>query len=137
MKKECRFWKREQNEMKKNEKEINTVAAEGNITIVCDEGYVSLVAQDSNWVIDSGASFHVTSHGDFFRSYIAGDFGNVRMGNNGTSKIVGIGDICLETSIGSKLILKDVRHVSDIRLNLISTGRLDDEGFAHYFGESK
>ena len=59
------------------------------------------------------------------------------MGNNGTSKIVGIGDICLETSIGSKLILKDVRHVPDIRLNLISTGRLDDEGFTHYFGESK
>ena len=137
MKKECRFWKREQNEMKKNEKETNTVAAEGNITIVCDEGCVSLVAQDSNWVIDSGASFHVTSHGDFFRSYTAGDFGNVRMGNNGTSKIVGIGDICLETSIGSKLILKDVRHVPDIRLNLISIGRLDDEGFAHYFGESK
>ena len=137
MKKECRFWKREQNEMKKNEKETNTVAAEGNITIVCDEGCVSLVAQDSNWVIDSGASFHVTSHGDFFRSYTVGDFGNVRMGNSGTSKIVGIGDICLETSIGSKLILKDVRHVPDIRLNLISTGRLDDEGFAHYFGESK
>ena len=66
MKKECRFWKREQNEMKKNEKETNTVAAEGNITIVCDEGCVSLIAQDSNWVIDSGASFHVTSHDDFF-----------------------------------------------------------------------
>ena len=109
MKKECRFWKREQNEIKKNEKETNTVAVEGNITIVCDEGCVSLVAQDINWVIDSGASFHVTSHGDFFRSYSAGDFGNVRMGNNDTSKIVGIGDICLETSIGSKLILKDVK----------------------------
>ena len=92
-KKECRFWKREQIEMKKNEKETNTIATEGNITIVCDEGCVSLIAQDSNWVIDSGASFHV--HGDFFRSYSASDFGNVRMGNNGTSKIVGIGDICL------------------------------------------
>ena len=59
------------------------------------------------------------------------------MGNSGVSKIVGIGDVCLETTIGNKLVLKDVRHVPDIRLNLISTGRLDDEGFTNSFGESK
>ena len=46
------------------------------------------------------------------------------MGNSGISKIVGIRDICLETSIGNKLVLKDVRHVLDIRLNLISTRNL-------------
>ncbi|EXB94048.1 Adenylyl-sulfate kinase [Morus notabilis] len=96
----------------------------------------SLVCQESDWVIDSSASFHVTPHGDFF-TYSTGDFGNVKMENIGASKIVGIGDICLETNLGSKLVLKDVRHVPDIRLNLISTGRLDDEGFTSYFGESK
>ena len=47
---------------------------------------------------------------------------------------MGIGDVFLETSIGTKLVLKDV---PDIRLNLISTGRLDDEGFTNSFGESK
>ena len=50
---------------------------------------------------------------------------------------MGIGYIFLETSIGNKLVLKDVRHVPDIRLNLISTSRLDDEGFTNSFGESK
>ena len=59
------------------------------------------------------------------------------MGNSDVSKIVSIGDIRLETSIGNKLVLEDVRHVPDIRLNLISTGRLDDEGFTNSFGESK
>ena len=59
------------------------------------------------------------------------------MGNNGVSKIVGIGDICLDTSIGNKLVLKDVRHVPDICLNLISIGRLDDRGFTNSSGESK
>ena len=49
------------------------------------------------------------------------------MGNNGVSKIVDIGDVCLETGTGNKLILKDVRHIPNIRLNLISIGRLDDE----------
>ena len=59
------------------------------------------------------------------------------MGNKGVSKIVGIGDVFSETSIGNKLVLKDVRYVPNIRLNLISTGRLDDEGFTNSFGESK
>nr|AAR96002.1 retrotransposon-like protein [Musa acuminata] len=100
-------------------------------------GHMKKESQDNNWAIDSCVLFHVTSHGDFFRSYTVGDFGNVRMGNNGTYKIMGIGDICLETSIGSKLILKDVRYVPNICLNLISTSRLNDEDFAHYFDESK
>ena len=59
------------------------------------------------------------------------------MRNSGVSKIVGIGDIFLETSIGNKLVLKDVRHVPNISLNLISTCRLDNEGFTISFGESK
>ena len=50
------------------------------------------------------------------------------MGNEGVSQIVGMGDICLKTDIGCKLLLKDVRHISDIRLNVISTEKLDDEG---------
>ena len=120
VRKECRIWKKEQNDVKKENKETNAIAAEGDIMIVTDDGCVSLATQDSNWVIDSGASFHVTSHIDFFTSYKTGDFGNVRMGNNGVSKIVGIGDVCLETSIGNKLVLKDVRYVPDISLNLIS-----------------
>ena len=32
-------------------------------------------------------------------------------------------------SIGCKLVLKDVRHVPKVRLNVISAGRLDDEGY--------
>ncbi|PKI67515.1 hypothetical protein CRG98_012099 [Punica granatum] len=77
---------------------------------------------------DIGASFHVTPHRDFFLSYTTGDYGYVRMGNGQSCKIVGIGDICLETELGCKLLLKKLRYVLEIRLNLISTGQLDDEG---------
>ena len=130
--------KNEQNEVKKENKGTNTIVAEGDIMIVTNDGCVSLATQDSNWVIDSSASFHVTSHCDFFTSYKISDFGNTRMGNNGVyNKIMGIGDIFLETSIGNKLVLKDVRHVPDIRLKLTSISRIDDEGFTNSFGESK
>ena len=57
------------------------------------------------------------------------------MRNSGVSKIIGIGDVLLETSIGGKLLLKNVRHVPDIRLNLISIDCLDDEGYCSIFNE--
>jgi len=40
----------------------------------------------------------------------------------------------LKTGLECTLVLKDVRHVPDIRLNLISTGKLDDEGHINHFG---
>ena len=59
------------------------------------------------------------------------------MGNDGSCKIAGIGDIHLHSSTGCQLILKNVRHVPDVRLNLISTGKLDDEGYANQFNGGK
>ena len=35
----------------------------------------------------------------------------------------------LMTPTGCKMLMKDVRHVPKVRLNLISAGRLDDEGY--------
>lgn len=140
MKRECKALKREQNiekgETKTEEKDVTAVAADADVIIVSD-GCVNLAYEDSNWVIDSGASFHITPYGGFFTSYTSDDFGCVRMENDGLSKIVGMGSVCLETNTGCKLLLKDVRHVPDIRLNLISTGKLDDEGYSNHFGEGK
>ena len=39
-----------------------------------------LLAVDSpldDWVLDSGASFHITPHREIIQNYVAGDFGNV------------------------------------------------------------
>ncbi|KAF7121453.1 hypothetical protein RHSIM_Rhsim13G0116100 [Rhododendron simsii] len=141
MRKECRILQKELKKGKvvesSGKKDTTAVASDGEVIIVCDDGFVGLTGQDLSWVIDSGASFHVTSQRDFFASYTHGDFGHVRMGNEGVSKIVGMGDVCLETNTGCKLLLKDVRHVPDIRLNLISAGKLDDEGYKNQFGDGK
>ena len=144
---ECRKWKRDQAKEKndKGEKadhkkdEVNTsaVATTNEVFLIGDDGCLNLACDECSWVIDSGASFHLTSHQGYFSSYTSGDFGHVRMGNDGFSKIVGIGDVCLETNTNCRIILRDVRHVPDIRLNLISAGKLDDEGYSNYFGEGK
>ena len=78
-----------------------------------------------------GASFHITPHDELFTSYSRGDFGNVKMGNSDASKTLGIGDIWFETNLKYELLPKDVRYVPDMCLNLISIGKLDDEGFVN------
>ena len=44
---------------------------------------------------------------------------------------------CVETNTGYTLALKDVRHVPDMHLNMISTHILDKEGYGNYFGDGK
>ena len=102
--------------------------------VIIGEDILNYSCHDSSWVIDSGATIHCTSRRDFFSSYTPGDFGVLRMGNDGSSKIIGRGDVCLQTSNGTQLILKGVRHAPDIRLNLISVPRLDDDGYCNNFG---
>jgi len=41
------------------------------------------------------------------------------MGNDGVSKVIGIGDVCLQTNMGMQLLLRGVKHAPDIHFNLI------------------
>ena len=74
--------------------------------IIRDNASVNLIGQETDWVIDSRASFHVTSRADFFTSYSQGEFGNVHMGNEDVSKMVGMGDICLKQILDANCCLE-------------------------------
>ena len=151
MKRHCRAWKREQNEghnQRRNEGDNQKREESNNTTAVLSSSEAEILSfeeclnmghhdQGTEWIFDNGASFHATSEREFFSTYKEGDFGIVKMGNNSYSKILGIGDICLVTNLGCQLLLKDVRHVSELRLNLISVGVLDRQGFEHHIGQGK
>ena len=64
-------------------------------------------------------------------------FGSVKMGNQSSASIVGLGDIRVKKSVGCMLTLKNVRHIPDLRLILLSANVLDLEGFRHTFGDGK
>jgi len=89
------------------------------------------------WIIDSCATLRVTPRKEFFTSYTSGDFGVLKMGNDGESKVIGIGDVCLQTNMGVQLLLKGVKHAPDVRFNLIFVQLLDDCGCDNQFGSSK
>ena len=80
---------------------------------------------DVEWVVDSIAPHHIIPMKGLFTMYKVGDFGTVKMGNSSYSKIVGIGDVCIEINVGSTMMLKDVRHVPDLRMNVFSTLAMD------------
>lgn len=94
---------------------------------------MNIIQNECLWIVNSGASFHVTPHKEVFSSYRSGDFSKVKMGNQGVSSIVGVGNINIMTETGCILSLKDVRLVPDIRLSLIFVGKLDDTGMTSQF----
>ena len=127
LKRDCWHWNKEQNKGKyeKNDSEKNTTA------VVIDEDVTMLSIEeqkcehvannDVEWVVDSTTPHHIIPTKGLFTTYKARDFGTVKMGNSSYSKIVGIGDVCIETNVGGTMILKDVRHVPDLRMNVFST----------------
>lgn len=87
-KSECRFLKRDQKDgnvhanqidpKKKNEGGIIIAMAsdDENVFLIDNENYLNIASNDCIWIIDSGASFHVSPHEVFCLSYQKGDFGN-------------------------------------------------------------
>ncbi|GKV38830.1 hypothetical protein SLEP1_g46695 [Rubroshorea leprosula] len=122
----------EEKEAKEN---TTAIASDGKVYLLCENDNIDVAHHDSTWVVDTAASYHVTPNRDWFSSYKEGDFGYLKMGNISEAKIVGVGDVWLETNIGSKLHLKNVRHVPEIRLNLMSMSMLNDDGYLNYFGD--
>jgi len=59
------------------------------------------------------------------------------MGNDGVSKVIGIGDVCLQTNMGMQLLLRGVKHALDVRFNVMSVQMLDDSGYENHFGSGK
>ncbi|GFY84998.1 hypothetical protein Acr_03g0017720 [Actinidia rufa] len=95
-----------------------------------DENDVLLAAsadRKSDWVLDSGSAYHLCREREVFSTYAACDK-HIWMVNNTTSRVVGKGSVrfCMEDK--KSVNLTKVRHVPNLRKNLISIGMLDLKG---------
>ena len=59
---------------------------------------------DDSWIIDSGASMHMTSHREWFNTYKKIDPLKVYLGDNNTVEAVGIGNINLTTEVNGQTL---------------------------------
>lgn len=139
LKRNCYLLKKE-NSSQRQENDKNTTATvsgeDGEVTLVSHDDCCHVADVDTEWIVDSGASYHCVPKREYFSTYKAGNFGTIKMGNQSVSQTVGIGDICVKTNVGCTLTLKDVRHIPDLRMNLISGSVLDKEGYHHHMGDS-
>ena len=74
-----------------------------------------------------------TPHQKIIHNYVAGDFGKVYLANGTALDVVGMGDVHRLLPNGSVWLLEKVRHIPNLRRNLISVGQHDDEGHAILF----
>ena len=86
------------------------------------------IVTDGTWVLDSGATYHICPRRDWFSSFEKLD-GEVRMGNNHTCRVIGIGSVRIKMHDGMVRELKEVRFVPAVKKNLISLGTLEAKGY--------
>ncbi|KAG8498240.1 hypothetical protein CXB51_007432 [Gossypium anomalum] len=83
------------------------------------------------WILDSGCTFHISPNQDWFTTYETVSKGVVLMGNNASCKIAGVGTIKVKMFDGVIRTLSDVRHVPELKRNLISLNTLDSKGYRY------
>ncbi|BBG99268.1 transposable element gene [Prunus dulcis] len=115
-------------------KEKEKVGSEANVAKSGDEDFEFALASSSadghstEWILDSGCTYHMCPIREWFSSFEELDGGVVLMGNNNACKTQGIGKICLKMHDGTVRELSDVRYVPDMKKNLISLGALESKG---------
>ncbi|KAL8104982.1 hypothetical protein AgCh_028950 [Apium graveolens] len=70
-------------------------------------------------------------------NFRVGNFGKVRLADDETLDIAGMGDINIRTSFGTSWTLKDVRYIPGLKKMLLSVGQLDKEGYRVTFGDGQ
>jgi hypothetical protein len=85
------------------------------------------------WLINSGASYHMTPHREWFSEYEKYDGGDVFLGDDSTAKILGCGRVKLLLKDGRIRTLPGVLHIPKLARSLISVSKLDDAGVKTVF----
>jgi hypothetical protein len=83
-------------------------------------------ADHEAWLVDSGASFHMTPHMEWFCEYERYDGGNVFLGNDSTTRIIGRGRVKLRFIDGRIITMPSVLHIPGLARNLIFVTKMDN-----------
>uniref|UniRef100_A0A251V331 Putative zinc finger, CCHC-type n=1 Tax=Helianthus annuus TaxID=4232 RepID=A0A251V331_HELAN len=89
---------------------------------------VSKGNQDDNWILDSGGSYHMTPHREYFQDIEMQDMGTVKLGDDRTCRVQGQGTVVIKLENGTELKLVNVRFIPELTRNIISLGIFEKEG---------
>ena len=114
-------------------KENKSCTEEGGDVYLASRGTQS---EHDFWLIDLGASFHITPHREWFYEYEKHN-GNVFLGDNSLKKNIVRSRVKLLLNNGRIKILLVVLHIPGLAINLISVGKMADAGVKTVFEKER
>jgi hypothetical protein len=87
------------------------------------------------WLDDSGASFNMILYIEWFYEFERYDGGNVFLGDESTTKIIGQGKFKLGIIYGRIRTLLGVLYISGLVINLIYVRKMDNAGVKTIFAK--
>jgi len=85
-------------------------------------------SSDTEWILDTGATYHVCPNRDWFSNFKKLEGCLVVMGDGHPCTMEGVGTIQIKMFDGMVRELKEVRYVPQLKRNLISVGTLETLG---------
>jgi hypothetical protein len=89
------------------------------------------------WLIDSGASAHMTSCKDAMECYKSTPISSISIGDKTKLQIIGTGNVKMTIMVDEKVVkctITNVLHVPSLGYNLLSVGAMESNGMTASFG---
>ncbi|WVZ49529.1 hypothetical protein U9M48_000877 [Paspalum notatum var. saurae] len=83
---------------------------------------------DDTWVLDTGASNHMTGCKSALAMLDSSVRGSVRFGDGSVVEIVGTGSVMLQTQNQGQKVLSEVYFIPKLKSNIVSLGQLEEGG---------
>nr|GEY73430.1 retrovirus-related Pol polyprotein from transposon TNT 1-94 [Tanacetum cinerariifolium] len=119
------------NNEKKPKKAAEVAIAKGDSD---DDVYLAIDTKKSRdkLIVDSGCTLHMIPHRSWFNTYESFNGGNVYMRNHSICLVIGKGNIQVKMHDGVVRTITRVRHISDLKRNLIPLSTLEANGCGLY-----
>lgn len=102
----------------------------------CKQTFKRFPQPTLNWIIDSGATSHMSEHGEGMSNYKKDSVGNIVTANNQTILYKGSGDIEVNLNQDGNIVTKTVCDdmlLPDLALNLLSDSKMTKKGYIVVF----
>ena len=100
--------------------------------------YGSVNHEDNTWLIDSGASKHMSGYKETFTDLVMKDSSRkVRLGDDRPCSIKGKGTTSYKLISSRQLKMEDVLFVPELKRNLLTISRLEKKGFKVAFANGE
>jgi hypothetical protein len=90
-------------------------------------GVALYAAERMHWMMDSGATHHITPHRSDFETYTPCN-GTVCLGDKSTIDQVGVGSVVFKMSLGTLITLSNVLHLPEVKTRFMSMHTLAQKG---------